>query len=150
IGGQASGCDATGHGPIPPCVPAQVGFDAHDGTNYVSIPESLTANVENVCVMSNVGMPGIYQFQVRGGSIVCAGGGTTCTVPGQVGACAIGVNACHGSGVMCQAVTHSTPEICDNIDNDCDGMVDNGMGLCPGSEVCVNGSCITSCLDGGC
>jgi MYXO-CTERM domain-containing protein len=132
---------------------AQVGFDAHDGTNYVSIPESLHPAVENVCVMSNVGTPGIYQFQVRGGSVVCAGGGQVCTVGGQHGACAVGVNACRGSGVTCIQVIQPGTETCDLVDNDCDNMVDEGLS-CGNCEFCDTGaSCVmdpSSPLNGQC
>jgi MYXO-CTERM domain-containing protein len=130
---------------------AQVGFDADDGVNYVSIPESLTAAVENVCITSNTTPPepGVYRFGVRGGHVTCAGGGTACTT-GMTGACGIGVNVCHASGVVCEPIGTSSPESCDNIDNDCNGMVDDGSHLCPGSQICVQGSCINNCLDGGC
>jgi hypothetical protein len=130
--------------------PAQTGFDAHDGTNYVATPESLTANIINNCTGSNVGMPGIYQFSVRGGAVVCPGTGAPCDVAGQVGACAIGVTACTAATTTCQAVSGPTTERCDNIDNDCNGMVDDGDTLCPAGQVCSNGVCQPRCFEGAC
>ncbi len=150
VAGMASGSDAQGQCTGTGCTPANVGFDATDGTNYVTIPQSLMNSVVDVCTLSNVGEPGIFRFSVRGGSILCAGGGTPCTVPGMQGACSIGVNVCHAAGLQCQPVGGATTETCDNIDNDCNGSVDDGSGLCPATQVCVLGSCIANCLDGGC
>ncbi len=130
--------------------PAQVGFDAHDGRNYVSIPLSLSMAVLDVCTTSNVGMPGIYQFSVRGGSVVCPGTGAACTVTGGVGACALGVTACSGMAVSCMPIGRSSAERCDNIDNDCNGMTDDGSGLCGATAVCVNGACVPACFEGTC
>ena len=47
--------------------PAQAGFD-FDATHFLSLPGSLTASVLNLCATSNVGIPGVWRFQVRGGT----------------------------------------------------------------------------------
>jgi MYXO-CTERM domain-containing protein len=131
--------------------PAQVGFDAHNGMDYVSIPESLTMAVVNVCTTSNVGMPGIYQFSVRGGEVVCPGSGEPCEVPGLIGACGVGRTQCIGRGMVeCQAIGMPRSERCDGIDNDCNGETDEGD-LCTGDlEVCSMGRCVGPCFEGGC
>jgi len=131
---------------------AQVGFDADDGMHFVTLLDSLTPAIENVCITSNTDppQPGIYHFGVRGGRVTCSGGGAACSVPHMQGACSIGVNVCQATGVVCQPVGTASTETCDNIDNDCNGMVDDGSGLCPPSQICVLGSCIASCFEGTC
>ncbi len=49
--------------------PAQVGFDAGDMHTFYSLPMSRTMAILDVCTSSNVGTPGIWRFQVRGGVI---------------------------------------------------------------------------------
>lgn len=75
--------------------------------------------------------------------------GSTCSV-GR-GACAQkGKRHCSpdGAGVICDAVS-GTPkaEVCDGIDNDCDGVVDNGLG----DTTCGIGACrqtVAACVNG--
>ncbi len=47
--------------------PAQMGYDAGDGKNYYRHPDSATANILNLVSTSNVGEPGVWRFEVRGG-----------------------------------------------------------------------------------
>jgi MYXO-CTERM domain-containing protein len=128
--------------------PAQVGFDANDGTNYVSVPNSLTMAILDMCTTSNVGMPGIWRFSVSDGMVACPDAGDVCDT-GMLGACGIGITQCIASSVSCVGVGTSSPERCDGIDNDCDGMVD-GEGLCDAPNVCYQGACIPPCFEGGC
>lgn len=51
--------------------------------------------------------------------------GLACTVDGERGQCAVGVQFCVGGRVLCEARHSSSTEICDGLDNDCDGRVDN-------------------------
>ncbi len=54
------------------------------------------------------------------------GGGVACTT-GQQGVCAVGVSACQSGRVACIPNAEAGEEICDGLDNDCDGTVDNGF-----------------------
>jgi len=58
-------------------------------------------------------------------------GGTACGV-GEL--CVAG--SCEPGGSTC---TDPTPEICNGIDDDCDGLIDNGA--CPIGEECIDGIC---------
>lgn len=49
--------------------PAQVGFNAGDGVRSYRVPESQTAAVLNISMTSNVGVPGVWIFQVNGEDI---------------------------------------------------------------------------------
>ena len=82
------------------------------------------------------------------GGLVSFDGGTgapdgTCSV--GVGACAhTGLTQC-GAGALTCSVVAGPPgvEVCNGIDDDCDGEVDEvGVGLCPNSgELCTNATC---------
>jgi hypothetical protein len=75
----------------------------------------------------------------------------------SVGECRPGMQAC-SSGMFgtCMGGTGPSPEICDNKDNDCNGLTDDGisdgglcalqMGVCAGARLrCVSGAYETSC-----
>jgi hypothetical protein len=67
--------------------------------------------------------------------------------------CGLGVceksvaNCVEGTPVFCDPFGESTPEICDGLDNDCDGNTDEELG----ETVCGQGACkksVINCLDG--
>lgn len=72
------------------------------------------------------------------------------------GACSIGTTACGPTGIVCVPdVQPGSPEVCDGIDNDCDGLVDEGgAGICApvanGIPVCsgAGGCSVQSCSSG--
>lgn len=50
-------------------IPAQVGFNAGDGAHFFTVPESQTTAVINISMTSNIGVPGVWVFQVNGDEI---------------------------------------------------------------------------------
>ena len=60
------------------------------------------------------------------------GGGLNCPLPAGVGACGIGQTVCSGGQVQCLAVNQAAPEVCDGVDNDCNGRTDDNV---PGVNV---------------
>jgi hypothetical protein len=65
-----------------------------------------------------------------------------------VGQCEHGVSACvDGQMVECDPFEGATPELCDDIDNDCDGATDEGQG----ELTCGCGDCdhmVAACING--
>lgn len=76
--------------------------------------------------------------------------------------CSVGVYECQSGALRCTGV-EATAEVCDNVDNDCDGVVDDGdpgggafcgsdLGECiAGATRCVSGAldCVGDVPDGG-
>lgn len=86
-----------------------------------------------------------FVFKVTG--VTCNGGNQPCDT-GKPGICGAGVTTCKGGGVLeCQQVGQPSPEKCDDIDNNCDGQIDEGN-LCPTGQVCYHGNCVAKCNTG--
>jgi len=80
----------------------------------------------------------------------CTGGGAACST-GQPGACAAGTQTCASGSLQCVPNVSASSEICDNLDNDCDGIVDDfatscGLGACASTGTCTAGA--DSCVPG--
>jgi hypothetical protein len=52
------------------------------------------------------------------------GGGASCPVEGEVGACADGATECFEGHLVCRQIHEPSPESCNGADDDCDGMTD--------------------------
>jgi MYXO-CTERM domain-containing protein len=131
-------------------IPAQAGFDAGNTTDYVEIMGSRTNTIHTtLCGSSNVGETGIWRYQIRSGVVICPGAGAACET-GMPGVCGAGRMQCVGGGTECRAEVTASDERCDSLDNDCDGNVDEGEAICGAREMCVSGSCVSSCFEGGC
>lgn len=103
--------------------------------------------------------------------------GMACGV--NAGACQAGVYRCVNSQLICDGEVAPLTEVCDSVDNDCDGQFEEGLlnacgqcgpgygeicdnidndcdgeddtrDLCGDDQVCVNGECTQPCADGEC
>jgi MYXO-CTERM domain-containing protein len=69
----------------------------------------------------------------------------------NVGECAPGVQSCTTDGRWgdCQGGQQPGEEICDGLDNNCNGTLDDGA-RCAGDAVCACGGCARPCRNGEC
>ena len=84
------------------------------------------------------------------------GGGFVCG--DAIGECERGITACVGGEIICDGEVEPTDELCDALDNNCNGTYDEGnpeggaacgliMGTCmPGTETCLGGTLV--CVGG--
>jgi hypothetical protein len=85
-----------------------------------------------------------FLFSVSG--VQCGGGGQPCET-GKLGVCAAGTLQCKKSVIQCIQNVPEGAELCNALDDDCNGMVDDGE-LCPEGELCDRGVCVARCGTG--
>lgn len=113
------------------------------------VPDDDNPCTNNVCDHGQVSYPPLQTGAACPGG-VCDGAGTC--VPcnagascgtGRPGVCSVGTFDCSSGGPVCVATTGPQPELCDGLDNDCDGVVDNGFDLMHDVDNC--GQCGNVC-----
>ncbi len=62
--------------------------------------------------------------------------GSSCNT-GLIGVCGVGAIDCQNGSPMCVKKNDPMPEVCDNLDNDCNGQVDDGNP--GGGDTCMTG-----------
>jgi hypothetical protein len=75
------------------------------------------------------------------------GGGASCTVELELGACRAGRRRCLSGRLECVSVSGPQPEVCNGVDDDCDGAIDDGFG----QQACGQGECyrlVSLCVNG--
>ena len=71
------------------------------------------------------------------------------TCGSNIGVCVAGAQTCiEGSWTQCAGNETSATETCDNLDNDCDGTIDEALSQSCGSDVGLCQSGIETCSDG--
>ena len=99
-------------------------------TGGVGPTSEVCNNVDDDC-------DGVVDNDVPGEGAMCGGGS---------GPCSMGVDRCIDGVMECVGGTGTGTETCNNVDDDCDGLLDEGD-LCAGG-VCDNGTCAGPCLAG--
>ena len=139
--GSASGVDTltttSGSGPDPD-TGSETGSDPDTGESDDCVPQQEVCN----------GMDDDCDGVVDNGN---PGGGEACD-SGLLGVCAAGETVCEGGEIVCDPLVEPQSETCNGMDDDCDGVADNGnpgggmacntglLGVCgPGTTQCASG-----------
>jgi MYXO-CTERM domain-containing protein len=83
-----------------------------------------------------------FVYYVSG--VSCDGGGAPCDT-GKPGICKDGLQECvTGDKLTCKPSLNPTDEVCDGLDNNCNGMIDDNA-PCPTDLICDRGVCVPPC-----
>ncbi|MBN2196061.1 MAG: DUF4114 domain-containing protein [Polyangiaceae bacterium] len=109
------------------------------------------AGTEEICDGADNDCDGLVDEGDPGGGAECAplgeDGEPISMDMAHTGQCRPGVLRCRGGRLQCLGGRAPTPEICDGLDNDCDGVSDQAA-ECPGENLCVEGRCAEPCGGG--
>ena len=176
---MVEGCVA---GVVPTCVPGQPSIEVCDGLDN-DCDQLTDESFPNSGLACDSGIPGACAagtFQCLAGVETCVqnlmptnetcdsidndcdgtvdnnipGTGGNCST-GFPGVCSAGTISCQNGSIDCYSITPSSTEICDGLDNDCDGQTDENnpdgggacttgqLGVCSaGTQICTNGSLV--------
>jgi cysteine-rich repeat protein len=126
-------------------IAAQAGFDAGDRMHFLTLPGSRTSAILDVCTTSNVAMPGVWRFSIRGA--ITATCGNSLRETGE--ACEDG-NTLAGDGcsATCQLELDAGPPDAGPIDaGPPDARTDAGRDSGPPRTDALGGGCTTSDAD---
>jgi hypothetical protein len=67
--------------------------------------------------------------------------------PNDAPPCMAGKTVCKAGGPICEGAVTSQPEVCNGVDDDCNGTIDDGS-PCAEGLVCRDGQCLSPCAGG--
>jgi Notch 1 len=130
---------------FPPCMPGvTVCVQQGDGSSKIECQDATQGSAE-ICD----GIDNDCDGQIDEGDL--PGEGMDCLPPGVTeikGECKPGKTACVDGKIGCSGGVGPKTEICDGLDNDCDGIADT-PDPCPGKTTCVAGQCANPCTKSG-
>ncbi len=180
VGACAAMVAGCANGAVPTCVPGQPSVEICDGIDN-DCDQLTDESFPNAGLACDSGIPGacaagVYQCLVGVETCVqnlmptnetCDGVDNDCdgtpdnNIPGTggncstgyPGVCSAGTISCQNGSIDCYSITPASNEVCDGLDNDCDGQTDEGNpdggaacmtglpGVCAaGTEICTNGA----------
>ncbi|MEZ4296187.1 MAG: MopE-related protein [Polyangiaceae bacterium] len=134
---------------FPPCQPGTLVCDANGNTvcdGGVGPTPEVCDGIDNDCD-GQIDEPGPAPNGIDGSADPNDPTHVLGDMCGDSNACGDGIYVCLSGFVVCQGSKLPEPESCDCEDNDCNGMVDDGPGLCSAGKDCVASSLGCQCAE---